>query len=139
MCAYEIANPDITRHTIYHNWRECWVSLTIQIINIPWKYNTRLFFIIQYKISVLLFDAGGQQPFYFIFWFHTKVFIRSIKQIFLTLARQREMKIYANVCKLLSTNVAKRGVFVFFLHGWSNIRTHCEYNILTKWLSYLEA
>ena len=33
----------------------------------------------------------------------------------------------------------KRGVFVFFLHGWSNILTHWEYNILTKWLSYLEA
>ena len=33
----------------------------------------------------------------------------------------------------------KRGVFMFFMHGWSNIRTHCEYNILTKWLSYLEA
>ena len=115
MCAYEIANPDITRHTIYHNWRECWVSPTIQIINIPWKYNTRLFFIIQYKVSVLLFDAGGQQPFYFIFWSNTEVFIRSIKQIFLTLARQREMKIYANVCKLLSTNVAKTRSFrVFF-------------------------
>ena len=50
------------------------------------------------------------------------------------------MKIYANVCKLLSTNVAKTRSFrVLFLHGWSNIRTHCEYNILAKWLSYLEA
>ena len=107
MCAYEIANPDITGHTIYHNWRECWVSSTIQIINIPWKYNKHLFFIIQYKVSVLLL--------YFIFWFNTEVFIRSIKQIFLTLARQREMKIYANVCKLLSTNVAKtRSFLVFF-------------------------
>ena len=115
MCAYEIANPDITRHTIYHNWRECWVSPTIQIINIPWKYNTRLFFIIQYKVSVLLcLMLRSTAIFYFIFWFHTKVFIRSIKQIFLTLARQREMKIYANVCKLLSTNVAKTRSFVFF-------------------------
>ena len=85
-----------------------------------------LFLIIQYKVSFFFVCTG--------------VFIRSIKQIFLTLARQREMKIYANVCKLLSTNVAKTRSFrVFFLHGWSNIRMHCEYNILTKWLSYLEA
>ena len=106
MCAYEIANPDITAHTIYHNWRECWVSSTIQIINIPLKYNKHLFFIIQHKVSVLL---------YFIFWSNAEVFIRSIKHIVLTLARQREMKIYANVCNLLSTNVAKTRSFrVFF-------------------------
>ena len=115
MCAYEIANPDITRHTIYHNWRECWVSSTIRIINIPWKYNMHLFLIIQYKVSVFFCLMLAVSSLFSIFWFNTGVFIRSIKQIFLTLARQREMKIYANVCKLLSTNVAKTRSFrVFF-------------------------